>query len=386
MICKDEESMLPGCLESVRESVDEIIVADTGSSDATIEVARDFGAKVISVPWTDFSTARNQSLDVASGDWALVLDADEELVVEAPGRLHELIESDQGEAYLVQMVDCKEMTEFIDLDNSPRYASLKLFRRDGARYINPVHERVLLPDGAPCAIAADVLVVHYGYLKDVYDERGKSTRHAVMLEDWYDSDPTNASAAFYLARDVHYKAKDYSRAIELFQEAQWPLVNGGDTFLGGDSFIHLVGCFEKLGQSEKVEATFVEGASVYPDFVELRYFFGCFLLKQGRFLEAIEQFLACLGLSELDFRFHVVTRGADGFRASGALKQAFLSLRAYDKAWVAGALTEWFQGRPLSTFLNDDDTGVSPRAKELVKMMGLKQGRTVLEAVAEYLR
>ena len=69
MIVKDEEEMLPGCLEAVAEEVDEIVIVDTGSTDRTAQIAESFGAKVVEFPWNgSFSDARNVSLGAASGD------------------------------------------------------------------------------------------------------------------------------------------------------------------------------------------------------------------------------------------------------------------------------------------------------------------------------
>ena len=78
MIVKNEERHLTRCLLSATPAVDEMIVVDTGSTDRTKDIAKAFGAKVFDFPWTnDFSEARNVSLSKASGDWILVLDADE---------------------------------------------------------------------------------------------------------------------------------------------------------------------------------------------------------------------------------------------------------------------------------------------------------------------
>ena len=63
MIVKNEEEMLPACLESVDGIVDEIILVDTGSTDRTLEIAQQFGAKIHHFPWiNDFAAARNESI------------------------------------------------------------------------------------------------------------------------------------------------------------------------------------------------------------------------------------------------------------------------------------------------------------------------------------
>ncbi|HEY0255321.1 MAG TPA: glycosyltransferase, partial [Kofleriaceae bacterium] len=81
MIARDEEEDLPRLLESVRDLADELVLVDTGSRDATVRYARDAGARIVELAWpNDFAAARNVSLDHASGDWILVLDADEEVV------------------------------------------------------------------------------------------------------------------------------------------------------------------------------------------------------------------------------------------------------------------------------------------------------------------
>lgn len=78
MIVRNEAATLCHCLASVKDLVDEMIVVDTGSTDNTREIAGSFGAHVHAFSWVDdFSAARNESLKHCTGDWVLVLDADE---------------------------------------------------------------------------------------------------------------------------------------------------------------------------------------------------------------------------------------------------------------------------------------------------------------------
>jgi glycosyltransferase involved in cell wall biosynthesis len=81
MIAKNEEAVLGRCLESVKEA-DEIIICDTGSTDRTVEIAKQYTEKVFTdYVWEDhFANARNHALSKATGDWILSIDADEVLL------------------------------------------------------------------------------------------------------------------------------------------------------------------------------------------------------------------------------------------------------------------------------------------------------------------
>jgi glycosyltransferase involved in cell wall biosynthesis len=92
MIVRDAAASLAACLESVRGIVDEIVVADTGSTDETMAIATQYRAQVIQVAWTDdFAAARNEGLKAVKSDWVLVLDADEQLDPSAASQIRALI-------------------------------------------------------------------------------------------------------------------------------------------------------------------------------------------------------------------------------------------------------------------------------------------------------
>ncbi|WP_338379141.1 glycosyltransferase family 2 protein, partial [Enterococcus faecium] len=94
MIVKNEEEVLERCLKSVYELVDEIIIVDTGSEDATVSIAQSYTDKVYFFEWcNDFSKARNFSYSKATKDYIFFMDADEVLPETEQGKFRDLKES-----------------------------------------------------------------------------------------------------------------------------------------------------------------------------------------------------------------------------------------------------------------------------------------------------
>lgn len=161
MIVRNAADLLPACLASVRGIVDEIVIADTGSTDETIAEAQKFGARVISVPWTDdFAAARNLALAEVTSDWVLVLDADEQLDAAAAQEIPSLLAGNAADAYQVTLRNYVLSFEDRIWDRAaksndsslpaasgyPAYVArenVRLFRRDPEIYfVGRVHESV----------------------------------------------------------------------------------------------------------------------------------------------------------------------------------------------------------------------------------------------------
>jgi len=93
---------LERCLESVRGIVNEIVIADTGSTDGSVAVAEGFGATVIKIPWeNDFAAARNTALQHTTSEWVLVLDADEQLDTQAQAQIADALKSVDVDGYVI---------------------------------------------------------------------------------------------------------------------------------------------------------------------------------------------------------------------------------------------------------------------------------------------
>ena len=228
MIVRDEEEMLPDCLASVRDGVDELIVVDTGSTDRTVEIAESFGATVLHVPWTgDFSAPRNAGFDAATGDWILWLDADERLEEGDAERLHELTRKVWREAFWLTETNFTGQDE---VGTAATHLALRLLRnRPAYRFTGTIHEqlRSQMPiDLAERFTFCDLRIRHYGYLKARIEERDKNRRNLELLERELAGDPRNPFTLFnigteYVSLGDHDRARDHLERsyAELSQEA-----------------------------------------------------------------------------------------------------------------------------------------------------------------------
>jgi tetratricopeptide (TPR) repeat protein len=197
LMVKNEEELLGGCLESIRDWVDEIIVVDTGSTDRTVQIAQSYGAKVFHQPWEgNFSKHRNYSMEQATCDWVFIIDADEQMYAEDIPDLLPFLEDARIKAISLNVLN-------VYGDNEERQVFLlspRLFRRDlNARYDGIVHNQVRLPDSTP-ALRTGVRLKHFGYDLSPEKMSEKVQRSRELLEKQLKEDPDNAFAMFNLAQ------------------------------------------------------------------------------------------------------------------------------------------------------------------------------------------
>ncbi len=220
MIVKNEQEHLSGCLQSIADVADEIIVLDTGSTDATRDIARDFGAVVHEHPWqNDFSLHRNQVLALASGKWVLSIDADERLVQESAGALRILLANTPQDVNGLR-VQIRDYSADGSLNYTTRYP--RLYRRiDGVHYEGIVHNQVHIPGKIS---DAPLVIQHFGYDLDQHKMRRKFKRTVSLLKKQMRANPDDPAPCFYLANtyshyERHEQAVRYARkTIALLQQ------------------------------------------------------------------------------------------------------------------------------------------------------------------------
>jgi tetratricopeptide (TPR) repeat protein len=187
MIVRDASATLRACLDSVRDVVDEIVIADTGSTDATPAIAQEYGARVLFVRWeNDFAAARNRALAEVQTDWVLSLDADEVLDPSSAALIPDLLISESASGYQVTIrnyflsLEERIWDRPAKLNDSPlpsaktypgyvEHENVRLFRRDPRIFfVGRVHESVgsRIEESGLRLGRANFLIHHFGLAAD----------------------------------------------------------------------------------------------------------------------------------------------------------------------------------------------------------------------------
>lgn len=219
-IVKNEEKTLPQCLDSVRDAVDEMVVVDTGSNDRTIEIARSYGAKVPTFDWTgDFSEARNAALTHVTGDWVLVLDADEALTPRAIPAIKAAIADPKCLA--VNLIRHE-----IGASQSPYSLVSRLFRRHPQVFFQrPYHS--LIDDSVLSLIQREpqwqildlpeIAILHYGYTSEAIAALNKYDRAQQAMEGFLQKHPRDPYTCSKLGA-IYLKRGKIERGMQLLKQ------------------------------------------------------------------------------------------------------------------------------------------------------------------------
>lgn len=291
MIVKNEETTLPKCLGSVNNFVDEIVVLDTGSTDKTPQIAQQLGAKVHYFTWNNnFSSARNEALKYVTGDWILVLDADETLTDEIIPLLKSVISKEE---YLVINLVRQE----VGSTQSPYSLVSRLFRNHPDIYFDrPYH--ALIDDSVTTILNQEphwqigylpgVAILHTGYQKAVINEQNKSAKAAAAMEEFFASHPNDAYVCSKLGALYMQMGKI---------DAGMELLNRGLNQLIGNPVHEEKKPLSKFkhSQSQKVEFAFDEDIN-YDILYELHYHLGIAYTNLKNFSLAISHYQSAVKL------------------------------------------------------------------------------------------
>ena len=183
VITKNEAAIIRTCLESVAWA-DEIIVVDSGSTDGTVEICREYTDKVILTDWPGFGPQKNRALDMATKDWVLSLDADECVTPELREEMQAVMADPGGKAAFAMPRRSSYCGKPMRHSGWwPDYVT-RLFRRGRARFSDDlVHERLIV-DGPVGRLREPLLHEAFSDLEEVLDTMNRySTAGARMMRD-----------------------------------------------------------------------------------------------------------------------------------------------------------------------------------------------------------
>lgn len=230
VITKNEEKHLPQWIESVKQIADELIVVDTGSTDRTVEIAKAAGAQVYYFEWIkDFAAAKNFSLDRATGEWIINLDADEYFPNADCEKVKELIRRYHPDrrvgGFLCRRID-------IDPEQDNKYLDdvtvLRVFRNSRfLRYEGRIHELLVshAKNSMEMKMVPGLTIMHTGYAKSTSKE--KSQRNLDILLEEQKQRGVKPQDNYYLA-DCYCGLEEYEKAIACTRQT----IADGVRFLG----------------------------------------------------------------------------------------------------------------------------------------------------------
>tara|TARA_Y100001935_G_scaffold254158_1_gene262302 strand:- start:1092 stop:2513 length:1422 start_codon:yes stop_codon:yes gene_type:complete len=188
MIVKNEERSLSRCIKSVKSLVDQIIIVDTGSTDNTINIAKNLGAEVFNFKWCDdFSAARNESIKYAKYQWVLILDADEIIDEYSTSEIKKIIKNNKPPVAFEFRVLSDTGSQ-----NPNESRVIRMFSNGfGILFKNRVHEQIT---SSIKEISAQVLrtnskIIHDGYNQEYVDQNEKQERNISLLKQMIKEEP-----------------------------------------------------------------------------------------------------------------------------------------------------------------------------------------------------
>ncbi|MCP8968859.1 glycosyltransferase family 2 protein [Ectobacillus ponti] len=204
MIVKNEERNIALCIEHVQKYVDEIVVADTGSTDRTKEIVSQLPVRLLHIPWQNsFAAARNAVIAETTGDWVLVLDADEMVLSFDESAVHSFIEKEQ-------IGQIRITSEFVDEAGAKKQAVQyvsRLFPRR-FRFTGIIHEQ--LASDLP-RVPIPIHVRHSGYYLTE-----KAGRNLPLLLQALTEQPNHPYYCYQTAREYR-NLKDWPRSLQYYE-------------------------------------------------------------------------------------------------------------------------------------------------------------------------
>lgn len=291
MIVKNEEKNLKSCLSKVAPFIDEIIIVDTGSTDATKTVAEEFTDKIYEFRWCDdFSKARNFSIEKASNDWILVLDADEYIMEFDKESVSSFIQNSINQKNVGRIKLLNVIEDSLGIKKYIERVS-RLFNRKHFQYKGIIHEQITpIIECSYETLEVDIFANHIGYTKEELKRTNKLNRNIELLNIAMKND-LNDSYILYQLGKSYFVIKDYNKAIIYFEKT---LLLKPDFKLEYVSDLVETYGYSLINSNRFSEALLLEQwVDIYNNIPDFHFVLGLIYMNNAKFIQAIESFLNC---------------------------------------------------------------------------------------------
>lgn len=296
MIVKNEAQDLAACLESVGDLASEIIIVDTGSTDGTVEIARQFGAQIKHFTWiNDFAAARNESIKDATGEWIFWMDADDRVSPDQLNRLKQALVCGQADVYQCRVASPATTWNGVNATG----LHFRLFRNHiGLWFQYPLHEDLKLSAAHRAVTVANtnITVSHTGYNVSQEALHAKARRNLAIIDKCLADDPHNG-------RWLHHRAislsllGEYQEAARMYEKVivQPPSNLSWEVDLY-QAHISLVAAYINLNQLPAAQQALNRVLGLFPQQRHLAIVAGMFYLDQDQPELALAEFERAQGL------------------------------------------------------------------------------------------
>lgn len=288
IIARDEEKHIEQCLRHLRKYDMEILVADTGSTDRTKEIAAKYADKVVDFAWNDdFAAARNYCASFARNNWILAIDCDEyvhSIDVRTLRIFLQKFPRHTGVIRLTNLIpEAGGGTGYVS-DDVPR-----LYNKNFYHFEFPIHEQIRYIDPAKSEEVMDAFVlpmevIHHGYALTGEEMRRKQYRNLELLDKALQRDPGNAYNHFQMGQS-HFVLGDIDAAIACY-ETGMRLLDSTEKLYVPELIMSLAKAYcEKRRQSDAL-ALLEEYSGVYHT-AKYTYTYANILMDNGQTIKAL---------------------------------------------------------------------------------------------------
>lgn len=300
VIIRNEEKNIATWLGSMKKLADEMIVVDTGSTDRSVEIAEQAGARIFYHAWqNDFAAAKNYALDQARGDWILFLDADEYFSPQTIDKVRPLLKEIEKSPKPIVGVICRLIN--IDKDQNNRFTGaifqLRILKNNAnLRYEGNIHERIICRQKSPheMFVSSEIVIFHTGYSSSIVQKKLERNLNFLREKEALEGERLE-DALHYM--DCYFGLGDLEKSEMYARKA----IAAKIVYLGreGAEYWGLVRTFLAARRpKEEIFPILQEAMAKYPDLAEFPMEYGLLAFEERDYLLAEKMFRRGLKLKK----------------------------------------------------------------------------------------